>query len=264
MTTISFAEINGAGCRFAIDGDGPRTLALIHELGGSLNSWDALLPLLPAGLRVLRHDLRGAGMSEKVRGVNSLDVLADDVIALLDHAGAAGPAIVLGAAMGAAVAVRVATRHAARVDRLVLVGPALGVPEERQQAARELTDKVEREGLRAIADGLLPRAFPEELWTEADARALALARWLGADPEGYAANYRILIEQNLRPELAQVRCPTLVIAGRHDPFGPPDAIDAGTALIADRRFVVAEGGHFLAVQSPRLLAEALAGFLAEP
>ena len=259
--SISFAEINGAACRYALAGQGRQTLVLIHELGGSLNSWDAMLPLLPATLRVLRYDLRGAGMSEKARGTNSIDALADDLAALLDHAGVDGPVIVMAAAMGAAVAVRFASRHTDRVARMVLIGPALGVPAERREAARQLTDRIDREGMRAIADAVLPKAFPDDLWNSPEEKSLAIARWLGADPEGYAANYRILVDNDLRPELAGVTCPVLVLAGRFDPFSGPEAVDAGTAALPDRRFQAVDGGHFMTIQSPGLVANAARAFL---
>ena len=58
-----FAEINGAACRYLVSGDGPDTLVLIHELAGSLNSWDRLVALLPETLRIVRYDMRGSGMS---------------------------------------------------------------------------------------------------------------------------------------------------------------------------------------------------------
>jgi 3-oxoadipate enol-lactonase len=263
MTGVSFAEINGAACRFAVSGEGPRALVLVHELGGSLDSWTGLVPLLPPDWRIIRHDLRGAGMSEKARGVNDLDVLAGDVAALLDHLGIDGPAVVVGAAMGAAVAVRLATRFPARVGQLVLVGPALGVPAERREAARALTDRIETDGMRALSEAVLPRAFPDELWSSAEARSLATVRWLGADPEGYAASYRILIDQDLRPELAQVACPTLVLAGQHDPFGTPEALDAGTRALPRRSFAILDGGHFMCIQSPRVVADALVPFLGD-
>lgn len=263
MAVVNFAEINGAACRYALDGEGARTLVLVHELGGSLDSWGGMIPLLPAGWRIVRHDLRGAGMSEKRRGTNDLDALADDVAALLDHLGIGGEVTIAGAAMGAAVAVRFATRHSARVERVVLIGPALGVPAERREAARALTDRIEVDGMRALAETVLPRAFPEELWSSPEDKALAIARWLGADPEGYAANYRILVDQDLRPELAGIACSTLVLAGRHDPFGPPEAVDAGTAALRDRTFAALEGGHFMCIQSPGLVAEAISKFLAD-
>lgn len=261
MTDVFFAQLNGAACRFAVDGDGPETLVLVHELGGSLDSWNDLLPLLPSGWRIVRHDLRGAGMSEKARGVNDLDALAGDIAALLDDLGIEGPVVVAGAAMGAAVAVRFATTFPERVGKLVLIGPALGVPAERREAARALTDRIETDGMRALAEAVLPRAFPEELWSSAEAKARAIARWLGADPEGYAANYRILVDQDIRPELSRIACPTLVLAGRHDPFGTPEALDTGTSALPRRSFATLEGGHFMCIQSPRVVADALTAFL---
>jgi 3-oxoadipate enol-lactonase len=219
-----FLEINGAACRFALSGEGPQTLALIHELAGSLDSWDDFVACLPPTLRVLRYDLRGAGMSEKVSGRLDLDQLADDVAALLDGIAIGGPVVVAGAAIGATVAVRFATRQAARCERLVLIGPALGVPEERKASARELADRIEQEGMRSVAGAVLPKALPKELWADPGAERRAVARWLGADPQGYAAAYRMLIELDLRADLAAIRVPTLALAGRFDPFGTPDIV----------------------------------------
>lgn len=256
-----YSIVNGAACRFALKQGVPRAVVLVHELGGSLESWDGLLPLLSPDLTVLRYDLRGAGMSEKVRGTNDADLLADDLAALADHCGLPDHFVVVGSAMGAAVAARFATRHPDRVEALVLIGPALGVPPERRQPAHDLTLKIEAHGMRSIADDLLPRAFPVDLWSDEEARDLVIARWLGADPEGYAANYRVLIENDFRPELSSVQVPALVLAGRFDPFGPPEAIDAGTSGLPQRTFKVVEGGHFMAVQSPALIAAPINDFL---
>lgn len=60
--------------------------------------------------------------------------------------------------------------------RLVLVSPALGVPADRKDAETKLTERLDREGIRAIAPDVLPKAFPETLW-----ECAALARWLGMD-----------------------------------------------------------------------------------
>src|SRR5437773_12566776 len=65
---MHFIEANGVGLRYELTGNGNRTLVLIHEMGGSLESWDEVAPRLAAGRRVLPYDTRGAGLSEKVRG----------------------------------------------------------------------------------------------------------------------------------------------------------------------------------------------------
>jgi len=76
MCETTFTEVNGAAIRYALSGNGPQTLVLFHELGGSLESWKGLVPLLPENLTVLRADMRGAGMSEKcpARSILALSV----------------------------------------------------------------------------------------------------------------------------------------------------------------------------------------------
>jgi pimeloyl-ACP methyl ester carboxylesterase len=65
---MDWLEANGVGLRYDLAGSGAKTLALVHEMGGSLDSWDMVLPALAADRRVLRYDTRGAGQSEKERG----------------------------------------------------------------------------------------------------------------------------------------------------------------------------------------------------
>ena len=74
MCETTFIEVNGAAIRYARSGNGPQTLVLFHEMGGSLDSWNGLVPLLPDNLTVLRADMRGAGMSEKVCGTLDIDL----------------------------------------------------------------------------------------------------------------------------------------------------------------------------------------------
>jgi len=58
---IDWIEVNGAALRYELAGSGDRTLVLVHEMGGTLDSWDQVLPAFLPGRRVLRYDTRGAG-----------------------------------------------------------------------------------------------------------------------------------------------------------------------------------------------------------
>jgi 3-oxoadipate enol-lactonase len=93
---MEFAEINGAGLRYELDGRGERTLVLVHEMGGSLESWEDAAGQFSKSRRVLRYDCRGAGLSQKVRGTLSIDTMADDIAALLDHTGITGKVALAG------------------------------------------------------------------------------------------------------------------------------------------------------------------------
>lgn len=87
---MDFVEVNGTALRYELSGRGASTLVLIHEMGGTLESWDLVAPLLSSRRTILRYDTRGAGLSQKVRGPLSIDTLADDLVALIDKLGIAG------------------------------------------------------------------------------------------------------------------------------------------------------------------------------
>jgi 3-oxoadipate enol-lactonase len=51
--------------------EGPRDglpMVFGNSLGTDLRVWDALLPRLPAGLRIVRYDMRGHGLSDAPEG----------------------------------------------------------------------------------------------------------------------------------------------------------------------------------------------------
>src|SRR5882762_1794696 len=86
---MNFIEANGVSLRYAVEGSG-KTVVLIHEMGGTMESWDLVVPLLAGKRRVVRYDTRGAGFSEKIRSVLNIDTMTDDLIALLDGLGISG------------------------------------------------------------------------------------------------------------------------------------------------------------------------------
>ena len=74
---MDFIEVNGTALRYDLSGSGASTLVLIHEMGGTLESWDLVLPMLSAKRRILRYDTRGAGLSQKLRGALAIDTMVD-------------------------------------------------------------------------------------------------------------------------------------------------------------------------------------------
>ena len=74
---MDFIEVNGTALRYDLSGNGASTLVLIHEMGGTLESWDLVLPMLSARRRVLRYDTRGAGLSQKLRAAPTIDTMVE-------------------------------------------------------------------------------------------------------------------------------------------------------------------------------------------
>ena len=92
---MAFARLNGAVIHYEDAGarDG-KAIVFSNSLGTDFRIWDELLRHLPSGLRVIRYDKRGHGLSEATQGPYSMVTLAEDLAALLDHLGVTHAAVV--------------------------------------------------------------------------------------------------------------------------------------------------------------------------
>jgi 3-oxoadipate enol-lactonase len=259
---MQWVEANGASLRCEVSGAGRETVVLIHELGGSLDSWDLVMPALRDRYRVLRYDLRGFGMSEKTKGTLSLDVLSGDLVALQDALGIGGPCHVVGIALGGGIALGYALAHPKRVRSLMVTSPAIGRPSPELQARLlERADAVERDGMRAAVDVSLNRSIPEEARSAAVRFAAYRQRWLTNDPAGFAAINRMLAGMNLHGALGGIACPTLVVGGKLDAILPPSVIKPIADAIPGATYRELETGHFMHVQTPELFLDTVMPFV---
>jgi 3-oxoadipate enol-lactonase len=260
---MSFIEVNGVALRCELSGSGSRTVVLIHEMGGSLESWDEVAPRLAARRRVLRYDTRGAGLSEKVRGALSIDTMVDDLAALMDALGITGRVALAGIAVGGAIALHAAARLPQRISAAVVGSPAIGIAADRRAAVLARVDGIERDGLRSVVDDSMANGYPPELRADAARFAAFRARWLGNDPASYAAIYRMLAGTDLQAELARIGCPVLVLGGALDRVRPPALAEPVARAIPGARYALLQTGHYMAVETPELVTAAVSEFLDE-
>jgi 3-oxoadipate enol-lactonase len=259
---MPFIEVNGASLRYDLVGGGSKTLVLVHEMGGTLESWDDVLPMLAVGRRVLRYDTRGAGLSEKIRGTADIDVMADDVAALLDALGIRGKVAIAGVAVGGAIAIHFAARHAGRVAALIAMGPAVGVPEDRKAATAATADAMERDGMRSGMTAALANSYPVLLRGDRARFERVRNQRMGNDPGSQAAIYRMLNTMDMTGDFSRIACPTLLLAGKHDGLRPPAVVEPLAKLIPGARFEAVDSAHFMAAQTPDLVAGIVNRFLA--
>jgi 3-oxoadipate enol-lactonase len=243
-------EANGVQLRYELQMGPPATIVLLHEMGGMLESWDAVVPLLAPFASVLRYDQRGAGLSEKPPGPYTVAQAADDLAALLAALAITGPVAVAGAAVGAAVAVAFAARHPQTIAALALLAPATMLDETKWVRTEQRIAAIERLGIR--------QAFAVEAAT---LRSRYEELRLAADPAALAATWRMLAGLDLDADLAAIRCPSLVVAGRQDTARPPEHVASVAAKIPGAEFLVLETGHVMAIDTPELTASTLRDFL---
>jgi 3-oxoadipate enol-lactonase len=258
---MDFIELDGVALRYELSGKGERTLVLVHEMGGSLESWDEIVPRFAGSRRVLRYDTRGAGLSQKVRGALTLDTMAADIKALLDALGITGKVALAGVAVGGAIALHFAARYPERTSAVVVGSPATGIAPDRRAAALERVAQIETAGMALAVESAMLNGYAPELRGDLRRFERFQARWLGNDPGSYAAIWRMLAGADMQDELARLRCPVLVIGGSLDRVRPPPLAEAVAKAIPGARYIEVRTGHYMAVQTPDLIADCIEDFL---
>ncbi len=240
-------------------GSGGVPVLLLHELGGSSESWRAVIPLLAADRRVIAVDMRCAGRSEKPPSALALSDVADDLDALLRVMGLESVDVV-GAALGSLVGALLAIRHPARVHRLMMcaVAPDMAGPTRTYLAER--ADRVRAAGMRGVAEASLANSFPA---SHPEERAAYRGIYLGNDPAAYAELSLALGRLEMTAaDWGAIRVPVLVASGAHDFLWPPEIGREVAALIPNAQFeVMKDAGHFPHLQAPKTLARLARSFL---
>lgn len=251
------AEAGGISLHYREAGHGGIPVLLLHELGGSGESWTAALPLFARTRRAIAVDLRSAGQSEKPPGPFSIEDCADDLARFLDALDL--PQVdVVGSALGSLAGAVLAIRHPARVRRLVMcaVSDDLGGVTADYLTARAA--RVRTEGMRAVVDSSIGNAFPDAF---ASQRAAYRPIYLANHPDAYAELSLALTR--LRVDWAVIAAPTLVASGAHDFIWPPEHGRHVAARVPGARFaLLPDAGHFPHLQTPDALVALTTDFLA--
>lgn len=240
-------------------GDGS-AVVLVHGLGGDSNSFQTLMGTLE-GYRVLRPDLPGAGRSALRPGLPGLKGLA---AALRDALRAAdvSRAHFVGHSMGALICQHIAAETPDLVVSLTLFGPILEPPAAARQGLQDRAEAARTGGMVGIADAV-STASVSAASREANPVTTAFVResLMRQDPAGYASHCEALSAAQAA-EHGAIRCPTLLVAGEHDPVAPVAMVQALEAAIADATLEIIPGiAHWMMVEAPQRSAELLRGHL---
>ena len=242
---------------YQVSGHGP-AVVFANSLGTDLRLWDEVLPLLP-GIRAIRFDKRGHGLSDRGGPVSIADFAAD-AAALIEQV-AGGPVVFVGLSIGGMIGQALAASRGDLLRALVLSNTAarLGTPET--WATRIAA--VQAGGTEAIADAMMDRWF-----APAFRATPALAPWRNmlarSDARGYADACAALAAADLTADTARLRLPTLAIAGAADGASPPDLVQATAGLIRGAAFhTLPDAGHLPCVETPDAWAAIVGPFLME-
>lgn len=203
--------------------DGPEeapSLMFSNSLGTALDMWDDQMPALAEHFRVVRYDQRGHGRSPAPPGPYSLDELAGDALALLDRLGLEQVSF-CGASLGGMTGMWLAINVPERIDRLALCCTSGHIPPRERWLERAAL--VRAKGTGAVTEASLERWFTSALRGRRPEVVERMEKeLLEIDPEGYAGCCEAIADTDLRPQLATIAAPTLVITAEDDLSTPPD------------------------------------------
>ncbi len=267
--------VTAGGLKWHVQVAGPDDappLLLIHGTGATTHSFADLAPLLAQQFRVIIPDLPGHGFTQKL-GTPDPDNVAKAVAALLAELDA-GPAMILGHSVGAAIAFTLTAKRLVQPKALVALGGALlpfdGVGKVYPGLAKAL-----------FVNPFMPAFF--SFTTRLQSMPDLLQRWTGSrSSREQVAHYERLFRSPahtggalslmahwdldaIERTIAQVRCPVLLLHGERDKTVPP-----ATSQTVARRLtqhdtpVVHHGlpglGHLAHEEAPERHAELISSF----
>ena len=249
---------------YRLDGpDDAPVLVLGSSLGTTGAMWDPQVPAFSKHFRMLRYDTRGHGGSPVPPGPYSMDELGSDVLALLDRLDI-GRASFCGLSIGGMIGMWVASEAPERIERLVLCCTVPHFPppdlwDERVVAVRA-------QGMGPMVEPALDRWLPADVRrARPDLEEFLRAIIAATPPEGYAGCCEAIRDMDLRPRLAAISMPTLVVAASDDPSTPKDKVRPIAEAVRDARYVeIAGAAHIANVAQPEAFDAAVLEFLLQP
>jgi pimeloyl-ACP methyl ester carboxylesterase len=253
-------------------GQGDPILCL-HGLGGTKASFLSTVNALADSHRVIAADLPGFGDSDKPLGAAYDAPYFSRAVARLLDAMEIERAHLVGNSMGGRIAIEVGLREPQRVDRIVLLSPALAWLRRTQwewilQLARPRLGLIQP-APRRIVEPLVRRMIPgaDDGWA-----AAGVDEFLRAflTPSGraafYAAGRNILLdppegEDGLWTRLADMSPETMFVWGRHDGLVPIKFMKHVERTLPNARHVELDCGHVPQMERPRETHAAIREFL---
>jgi len=241
---------------------GAQVVVLSHSLSSSLLMWNPQMDALNPYFQVLRYDIRGHGSSDAPSGAYTLELLAEDVIKLLDALDIDRVHFV-GLSLGGMIGQRLAVNDSGRLKSLTLCDTAAIVPAEAQPLWQERMDKAREEGMKALSDQTMERWFtPSFLKQNFKMLALIREQLLATPVSGYIGCAEAIRTLNYLQRLSKIKMPTLIMVGEEDPGTPVSASEAMQKRISNSKLVILPSARHLSnVEQAQAFNAALLKFL---
>jgi len=257
-------KINNCDFYYELHGHG-QPIVLISGYSCDHTFWMPILEKLSQEFQVLLFDNRGIGQTQDDGVELSADLLANDVVSLIDILNLPKPHII-GQSMGGTIAQRVATNYPDRISKLVII---TSTAKWRQAALLGLksilTLRKNNLDFDIIANALLPWLFGEDFLQDKN-KVQMFKKLILEDPhpqslENQIRQFQILEKFNGLNQLNKIKAPTLIIHGNEDIL----VLETESILLAEKisnaNLITLNSAHGVTLESPQELANELIKFL---
>jgi 3-oxoadipate enol-lactonase len=258
------AKTNGIETNYELHGkDGAPWLVLSHSLACSVRMWDPQIEALKGSYRILAYDTRGHGASEAPQGAYTLEMLADDLKALLDALGVKDPHY-CGLSMGGMIGQTFALRYPGVFRTLMLADTTSRYPTEAGPLWEQRIAIAKEKGMQPLVQPTLERWFTEDFRKSNPEPVAAIAKLIASTPvAGYAGCCHAIPKINVTGRLKEIQAPILVICGDKDPGTPPAmAEEIHRNAPGSKLVMIPNAAHLSNLENPAAFTKAMQEFMA--
>jgi 3-oxoadipate enol-lactonase len=256
-------KVNGIQTNYEFSGKkGAPVVVLSHSLSSSLLMWNPQMDALSPYFQVLRYDTRGHGGSDAPPGSYTLELLAEDVIALLDALGVDRVHFV-GLSMGGMIGQCLALNHPDRLKSLALCDTASVVPAEAQPIWQERMDNACKKGMEGLFEETMERWFTPAFLRQNPPMVKLIREQILATPvAGYLGCAEAIRRLDYLDRISEVKTPALIMVGEDDPGMPVSSAEAMHKRMTNSKLVVLRSArHLSSVEQAQAFNAALLEFL---
>jgi 3-oxoadipate enol-lactonase len=263
---VPIAQINGVSISYETHGQG-EPLVLVGGTGVGGGVWKQQVEHFGSSFRCVTFDLRGTGTSSAPDEPYSVEMFSRDLSGLLDHLGISS-AHFAGFSLGSAVIQRLAISEPERVRSACLISTWSSSRREHHirmwfEARMRALEEAPREVFQAFGFWMFaPSIIDHEPDVVARVQQVFATNSSAQPVHAYSRHFQADLEHETRDELAQIRCPTLVVYGAEDLITLPWYNRTVAELIPGAVLCkIPRAGHFLWLERPEQLNAAIEEFL---
>lgn len=256
-------QVNGISLYYEKNGDGP-WLTILGGLGDTTRNWGTLTNQLTKHFTVLLLDHRGSGQSEKTLPPYSMELFAQDTIALWKSLGIV-KSNVLGFSMGGMIAQELAITHPERMEKLILISSSpnkkrfppknLSVPQILESYTHEEIHYSQTYKL------LFSKTFQKKYSTQTFVK-FQLGHPHPQPKENFLAQYYAVRNFDSTGHLHKITCPTLILLGDSDEMSSKEGAEFLHKHIAGSKLILYNDcGHIPQAEQPKKFLQDVLEFL---